>query len=136
MNAQSVANAEVRSWDVDRFRYDDRGIVQRERISKMDIVGRARCLVWGPYEELPLGRWMATARFSMDEWASRHQFAIEFGHKTNYSRHEFRAGKPGIFEFDIEFDAKDKGNAELRLILNQSSLGGQFEFLGVKVERK
>lgn len=127
---------DVQNWGVERFRYDDRGSARRERISKMDIVGRARCLVWGPYASLAPGLWVATARFSMDEWACRHQFAIEFGMKSDYSRNEFRAGKPGIFEFDIEFEVIQAAKMELRLILNQSSLGGEFEFLGAKVARK
>lgn len=136
MNAHSGTVIDAQNWGVERFRYNDRGLVQRERINKMDIVGRARCLVWGPYQELPPGRWVATARFSMDEWACRHQFAIEFGQKSNYSRHEFRAGKPGLFEFDIEFETNETEKTELRIILNQSSLGGEFEFLGVQVARQ
>lgn len=136
MSARSGKNVDVQNWGVECFRYDDRGSAQRERISKMDIVGRARCLVWGPYAPLSPGRWMATAKFSMDEWACRHQFAIEFGSKLNYSRHEFRAAKPGIFEFDIEFEATDNEKVELRLIVNQSSLGGEFEFLGAKIARQ
>ena len=120
-------------WGMERFRYCDRAAERRERISKLDIAGRARCLVWGPYEVLGPGRWEATISFTMDHWASRHTYAMEFGHIDNYSRLEFVPGREGHYEIDIGFDAVHPAKTEIRFILNQSSLGGTVDFLGARV---
>lgn len=124
-----------REWGVDFFRYDARAEDERERVSKMDIVGRSRYLVWGPYDALPPGLWQATVRFSMDEWACRHQFAVEFGQSNDFNRIEFKTDRAGMFEIDIEFEAPKIARSEVRIFLNQSSLGGWFEFFGATIQR-
>lgn len=126
---------DTRDWGADYFRYDARAEEERERVSKIDIVGRSRYLVWGPYDALPPGVWQATVKFSMDEWACRHQFAVEFGQSNDFNRIEFKTGKAGVFEIDIEFAATKIARSEVRIFLCQSSLGGWFEFLGAKVQR-
>lgn len=125
----------TRVWSVDRFRYDDRGANLRERINKLDITGRARYLVWGPYDPLEAGRWTATVSFLVDEWAARHSYAVEFGNTKIFSRFEFRPGLPGEYELDIDLDAAKAVKAEIRLIMVQSSLGGMFQFNGATITR-
>lgn len=120
-------------WGTERFRYCDRAVERRERKSKLDIAGRARCLVWGPYEVLGVGRWEATVSFTMDHWASRHAYVMEFGQIDNYTRMEFTPAREGHFELDIGFDAIHPAKTEIRFIVNQSSLGGTVDFLGARV---
>ena len=130
-----ASDTEARTWGVDRFRYDKRAEHLRDSINNMDIAGRARCLVWGPYDVLGPGRWTATVSFSVDKWACRHSYALEFGHIDNYARFEFRPGKPGQYELDISFDAVKEAKTEIRFIIDESALGGMLLFSGAQVRK-
>lgn len=121
-------------WPPDKFRYDMREADARERVQRMDTAGRARALVWGPYEVLSPGLWRATARFSVDRWACRHTYRLEWGATADYSLFEFTPGKAGVFEVFAERLWAEAEKAELRIILTEGSLGGRLEFFGVHVQ--
>ncbi|TFW11708.1 hypothetical protein EGY25_06395 [Brevundimonas intermedia] len=121
-------------WPPDKFRYDMREADARERVQRMDIAGRARALVWGPYDVLTPGLWRATARFSVDRWACRHTYRLEWGATADYSLFEFKPGRAGVFEVSAERLWIEAEKAELRIILTEGALGGVFELLDVRVE--
>ncbi|MNO00191.1 hypothetical protein D3C81_2200210 [compost metagenome] len=58
---------------------------------------------------------------------------MEWGESASYAAHEFIPGREGVFEVSAEHAWPTDANAELRIILAESSLGGVFEFLGVSV---
>lgn len=130
--APALAGAALH-WPPDRFRYDMREADARERVQRMDIAGRARALFWGPYEVLTPGLWRATARFSVDRWACRHAYRLEWGATADYSLFEFTPRKAGVFEVSAERLWREAEKAELRIILTEGSLGGVFELLGVSI---
>lgn len=123
------------TWEPEMFCLDMRESERRERLQRMDVAGRARALVWGPYETMPRGVWRATASFLVDRWACRHAYRLEWGASTSYAVHEFVPGREGLFEVSAEYEWTAEAEAELRIILTESSLGGVFEFLGAKVCR-
>ncbi|MNS24687.1 hypothetical protein D3C72_565410 [compost metagenome] len=129
----TAASLQARIWGVEKFRLDMREAEGRERPQRMDVAGRARALVWGPYEPMTPGVWRATARFLVDRWACRHTYRMEWGESASYAAHEFIPGREGVFEVSAEHAWPTDANAELRIILAESSLGGVFEFLGVSV---
>lgn len=122
-------------WPPERFRYDMREAEAREALQKMDVAGRARHLVWGPYEVLPAGRWRAVAQLGFDKWACRHKYYFEFGAVADFTRHEFCPGREGVFEFDAQHVWNKASKVELRIVMIESSLGGRFDFMGAQVER-
>jgi hypothetical protein len=121
-------------WPPEKFRYDMREADKRERVQCMDIAGRARALFWGPYETLQPGLWRATALFSVDRWACRHIYRLEWGATADFATFEFKPCKAGVFEVSAERLWKGPEKAELRIILTEGTLGGAFEFLGAKLE--
>ncbi|WBT06562.1 hypothetical protein PFY01_02480 [Brevundimonas vesicularis] len=120
-------------WPPDKFRYDMREADARERVQRMDIAGRARALVWGPYEVLTPGLWRATARFAVDRWACRHTYRLEWGATADYSLFEFTPHRPGVFEVSADRLWREAEKAELRIILTEGALGGTFELLGANI---
>lgn len=128
----SAAGASLH-WPPDKFRYDMREADARERVQRMDIAGRARALVWGPYDVLTPGLWRATARFSVDRWACRQTYRLEWGATADYSLFEFTPHVAGVFEVSADRLWHKAEKAELRIILTEGSLGGMFELLDVAV---
>jgi len=131
---KSYSPGEVLHWPPECFRYDMREAELRERVNKMDVAGRVRHLVWGPYEVLPAGRWRATARLMFDRWSCRHRYYFEFGPVKDFVRHEFTPGREGVYEFVAEHAWMERAKTEIRIVMTESSLGGEFEFQGASVE--
>lgn len=132
--ALTFAPRDVLNWPPERFRYDMREADTRERVNRMDVAGRARYLVWAPYDVLPPGRWRATVRLAFDRWSCRHKYRLEFGPAPDRAEHEFTPGREGVFEFIAEHSWKKLAKASIRVAIIESSLGGVFEFQGAKIE--
>lgn len=124
---------EVTHWPPERFRYDMREAERRDALHRMDVAGRARHLVWGPYVVLPGGRWQATARLTFDRWSCRHKYYLEFGAVADFVRYEFSPGREGVFDFVAEHSWEQGAKTELRIVMIESSLGGIFDFQGVEL---
>ena len=101
---------------------------------RIDLTGRARCLVHGPYVALPKGHWQATVRFSVDASACRHRLRFEWGPLAQFASFETSPGKPGHFAAQITHDFDEAALSELRLILPESSLAGFLTLEGVEIE--
>lgn len=122
-------------WRPSVFVYDMRGAETRATISEMDATGRARNLVYGPYISLPPGLWRATLGFSCDQSASRHMLRFEWGTPENFQGFYVTPKRSGRYEVVLEHRWTKAEPAELRMILTESSLGGQIGFDGVKLLR-
>jgi len=130
---RTFAPGDIVHWSPESFRYDMREAERREVVHRMDVAGRARHLVWGPYDVLPAGRWQVTARLTFDRWSCRHKYYLEFGAVADFTRHEFSPGCEGVFEFVTEHSWDEDAKAELRIVMIESSLGGIFDFQGAEL---
>lgn len=110
-------------------RHADKGL-PRERIG---LTGRARYLLYGAYHWLPRGAWTATIVFSVDQDATGHLFRIEWGGVSAFSQHVFRTQQPGKYKISITTVVDQATQAELRLVLANSSLAGELTILGVEL---
>lgn len=122
-------------WSEELFLYDMRRFDQRSRLSEMDIMGPARALVFGPYLVLPEGRWTAIVRFSFDADAAKHRYRVEWGTSTNYASETVMPRNAGVFELKLDYEWSEAEGTEMRVILTQGTLGGCFNFLGMRVQR-
>ncbi|WP_428153200.1 hypothetical protein [Brevundimonas sp.] len=125
----------VYSWSPADFSIDPRHeYADTSTDIRIDLTGRARCLVHGPYVALPKGIWRATVRFSVDASACRHQLRFEWGPLAHFASFETSPGKPGHFTAQITHSFQEAGLCELRLILPESSLAGFLTLQGVDIE--
>jgi hypothetical protein len=122
------------TWAPDLFNYNSR-IVSGGTRGDLDLTGRPRCLLAGPYIVLPAGRWRATYRLTFDERASRVRFRVDWGGVEDFLSEEFVPGRPGVFEISQEYDWVEPGPAEIRIIVLEGVFDGRMTFGGARVER-
>lgn len=121
-------------WQPSNFVIDLKHRTSSSGDACIDLTGRARCIVHGPYVALPAGRWRAVVRFAVDEAASRHRLRFEWGGQDHFTSFEAIAGRPGHFQAELSHTIAQSSLSELRLILPESSLAGTLTFEGVDIE--
>lgn len=116
------------------FLYDTRNPVAGPQF-EVDLTGRPRTLVFGPYFALPAGVWQATATFASDTDAAGRAFRIDWGTQTSCVSTDIRLAQAGTYEARMEFVFEHAAHAELRVVLTEGALGGSLRFLGAEIER-
>lgn len=130
--AQSSSEA---PWSERLFLYDDRAARNWAAPGQLDITGRPRILVWGPYFALPPGSWKLRIRFAADHEAGRREYRLDWGTPTDFSSTPLRLHQGGVYEAEIEHRWINSEPAELRLVLMEGVIDGRFDFLGATVSR-
>ncbi|MGH7026595.1 hypothetical protein [Brevundimonas sp.] len=121
------------AWSPDLFSYT-RGVEHEGGTADIDISGRARILVHGPYFQLPPGAWRVTARFTVepdDDAFLMFQWGAAAGVTTCYGAFD----TPGVYEVVLDRVWERPGNAELRVWAERGHLFGKMTWLGCHVER-
>lgn len=122
-------------WADRLFTYDERASRDAVDWGVLDITGRPRLLVYGPYLALPRGMWRACIRFGVDKDAASHQYRVDWGTRTACVSEYVNPGAPGIYEIELDFEWTATDAAEIRLILTEGSFMGTLLFMGITVER-
>lgn len=122
-------------WAPDVFHYDDRHPSIPGQDYVVELAGRARALVYGPYIALRPGRWSITARFIVNQDAAAHRLRFEWGHIGSFASFTQAPGRAGEFTLTITHDWQEPATAEFKIIVAQGSLGGELEFLGAEIVR-
>lgn len=115
------------------FLFDDK-ISAREDSTLIDLTGRPRILVYGPYFALPPGMWRITARFDIDEAAAKKRFRFDWGTQTDCRSETYALGEAGAYAVTIDYGFTQPVCSEFRVILMEGALDGQINFLGATVE--
>lgn len=121
-------------WSPDLFNYDSR-IVPGGTRGQLDLTGRPRFMITGPYITMPAGRWRATYRLTFDAKGSRPRFRVDWGAQTDFLSEEFSPGRPGIFEIVQEYDWAQPAPCELRVVVMEGVFEGRMTFSGARIER-
>jgi hypothetical protein len=118
------------AWSERIFEYDARAARDWRAVGQLDITGRPRILVYGPYFTVPRGVWRAKVRFAVDEEAARRQFRIDWGTPTDFTSAAIHPEGPGVYEAEITHGWPECDQAELRFLLMEGAFDGRAEFLG------
>jgi hypothetical protein len=122
-------------WSERLFIYDDKGSRDQPEWGMLDITGKPRILVWGPYLAMPPGRWRAIIRFAVDLDAARHTYRLDWGTQSDCVSAYVTPKVPGVYEAELEWEFSEPAPAEIRLILTEGSFMGTLMFQGIKVSR-
>lgn len=122
-------------WSERLFIYDDKSSRNQSEWGVLDITGKPRMLVWGPYLALPTGHWRALIRFAVDADAARHTYRVDWGTQTDCVSAYVTPRAPGIYEAELDWDFSEPAPSEIRLILTEGSFMGTLMFQGIKVSR-
>jgi hypothetical protein len=120
-------------WSADLFSYNSRN--PKVVDGCIDVTGRQRPLVFGTYVCLPPGKWRVEVRFAVDKDTARHQYRLEWGDMASYTVIPFSPSEPGYYSLSATYDWSYVAAAEVQIAISESSLGGQFQFMGASLER-
>jgi hypothetical protein len=119
-------------WPLRTFLLADR---QGENAAgEIELVGRARCVIYGPYFHLPPGEW--TARFSLriDKEIYGQIFTIEVHNSELLSKIRIRPSKTGTFLAQARFLVeRAKEPIEIRLFTESGAIEGTIDHWSVEL---
>lgn len=118
------------TWGPAVFLYDERGSRDAAEVGAIDMTGRPRILVYGPYVGLPAGRWRLVVQFSIDEAATRRTLRIDWGTQADFVSHIVAPDRAGVYEIELEYDWTAAAPAEFRIILLEGAFSGTLIFRG------
>lgn len=121
-------------WPPTIFRYSSGPDTSGEP-GVVDITGRPRLIVYGPYIFLTPGVWRSTVRLAFDEDAASKRYQLQWGGSESYAAHEFSPGRSGVFEISLDHEWTTHAATEIRLVLLEGALHGIVTFHGATVER-
>lgn len=117
-------------WAEPLFHYDEKAARRWETPGQLDITGRPRILVYGPYLALPRGRWRIRVKIALDEEAAKREFRLDWGTPVDFSSKALNFKRGGIYAVEIEHAWSHSEPAELRLLLMEGAFDGRVHFLG------
>lgn len=120
-------------WSERIFRYDQRAARAAQAIGELDVTGRPRILVYGPYLGLPPGRWRTRVRFLVNQTAATKEFRIDWGSPHDFVSTTVVPPHAGVFEVELEHDWRSTDFGEIRLWLMEGAFDGILHFLGANV---
>ncbi len=116
------------------FLYDTRNPVVGPRF-EVDLTGRPRIVVYGPYVTLPPGRWRAEAKVWIDDDAANVILGFHWGRHQQFDQHIEKPGKPGLHAVAIVNDWDVAASAEFRLVLMQGAIAGKARLVDFDLEK-
>jgi len=134
-NAGPPVIGSIAFWPPELFTFDPRDAELRVHHNEMQMIGRARHLVFGPYLSLPAGRWRVAARFRCDNIGASHGLRFEWGGLETFVSFDVTPGKGGRYEAVLETEWSQSQQVECRVILTASALEGWFAFDGAEVQK-
>lgn len=122
------------TWAPELFNYDSR-MAPGGKCGQLDLTGRPRFMITGPYITLPPGRWRASYRLTFDARGSRPRFRVDWGGQTDFVSEEFTPGRAGVFQIVQEYDWTERAPCELRIIVLEGVFDGRMTFDGAQISR-
>ncbi|SDR06170.1 hypothetical protein SAMN02787020_2559 [Brevundimonas sp. 374] len=109
------------------FEFDERQTVNLDDVN-LDTMGGPRWLLRGPGISLPAGEWQFSVTFGLNEDAARHRYALDYGDIEDLQRVEIHTKREGRFKITAVCSWIKSTKADLRIVLCEGSMGGQFRF--------
>lgn len=122
------------SWPPTIFRYAS-GTGSSDQAGRVDITGRPRFLINGPYIFLTPGVWRSTVKLAFDDDAGRKRYELQWGGSDSYVAHQFSPGRSGVFEIALDQEWTIHAATEVRLVLLEGAFHGYVTLDNVTIER-
>ena len=101
----------------------------------IDITGRSRILLFGPYFGVPSGFWRASAFFAADKEAEGAAIRLEMSFDGQIIPSDIESVAAGAFAATFFFSLDKVGVADLRVWSLRPRLSGGLQFAGLYLER-
>jgi hypothetical protein len=101
----------------------------------IDVTGRARFLVFGPYASLSPGVWRTVVSLEICPEAARRPMAVQFGAEPDYTTTDIEIGVPGPHSVEVIHAFREADQVQVRLWLKRAAFHGEVRLIGAHVER-
>jgi hypothetical protein len=101
----------------------------------IDVMGRARTLLFGPYISLTSGLWQADLTMEFCADAIQYDYLIDFGTAKTFARSLFRPARAGEQTVSIQYTVQDDTPVEMRVVLLRAAFHGEIIFSGARVTK-
>jgi hypothetical protein len=102
----------------------------------IDLTGRARLLLYGPFLHLPRGSWIAEVSFEVRENFSRNVLKVDICLDEVAGEWTFQLPETGSYTFEIPLKVLEPRHpVQIRLYLMQGAIEGIFDLKDVKLRR-
>ena len=116
-------------WEPDLFYVadDSAGAPRRPAVGPIDLTGRARFLVFGPYINLPPGPWSATVVMAFSAEAAGHSFIIEAAAGTQLAYERVQPTAEQVIETSLQFAIANSVDqpVEIRIVSERAAFDGR-----------
>jgi hypothetical protein len=123
------------NWPLEAFNYPIMtadGLVDTGRAA-IDLTGRARTIVYGPYTYLPPGLWEVEVKVMIDPDGGAAHLRFEWGTNPEYVGSSASVTKSGEYRVRLQRFWSNVGPSEMRITTIQPHFHGRFELLSVSV---
>ena len=103
--------------------------------SRIDLTGRDRLLMDGPYMLLPPGLWRATLKMAIDPQGRDVPLALDWGEAHDMVSVEETVEQAGFYSVSLDRLFESAGTAVLRISLTQPLFQGTLEVVECAIER-
>jgi hypothetical protein len=103
----------------------------------IDITGRGRCLIFGPYIRLPPGRWTADVALAFSDLGGSKNFVIDVATPIRLHEVSVNVVDQGGVHTSLPFvlDPANEAALEVRVIINQAAFEGRLAIGAVTLRR-
>lgn len=102
----------------------------------IELVGRSRCLIHGPFLHLPRGRWNASVQINVGEGYSRNTIVVDVKCGDILTSGRMALPDSGSFIFSIPFVVTDpRAPIQIRFFLEKGAIEGWIDLVSVMIER-
>lgn len=122
-------------WGPELFTYPTKDVLEGGGSPSIDLTGRYRPLLYGPYIYLPRGMWRAEVCIAVDPQSSRVALKFEWGGGDNFVAVHAEVTSPGSYIIALDQQWEDTEQAQVRLWVTRPVFEGRLDFLGVRVIR-
>jgi hypothetical protein len=122
-------------WERELFFVGDAG--SGRAVGTIDITGRARCLLHGPYITVPPGAWSLTLRLRLSREAADHEFRVEVVADSQLASGNIRLEAEGPVEAHLAFevDGSTDHPISVRVSSQRAAFDGAVTLLGATLVR-
>jgi len=124
------------TWERELFFIGDQ---PNERATRpIDVTGRARCLIYGPYILLPPGSWSVSVLLGFSKEAAELGYVAEIVAGSHLSRVSLQPAGAGVFEANlaISIEASHDHPVEVRLFSERAGFDGRLALGQVTLRRQ
>jgi hypothetical protein len=124
------------TWERDLFFIGDQPKVRATR--PIDVTGRARCLIYGPYIMLPPGSWSVSILLGFSKEAAELGYVVEVVAGTHLSRVNLQPEGEGVFEVNLTISIEPSMDhpVEVRLFSERAGFDGRLALGEVTLRRQ